>query len=113
VCEPARSGAAARSSPHRTGRAVARRRLRAGQHGWLCDKGRYGYDWVHAESRLHSPMVRTGAGLVPSSWPQALDAAAAVLRGTRQTHGADAIAVLGGARGTNEDAYAWARLARR
>jgi NADH-quinone oxidoreductase subunit G len=81
-------------------------------HGWLCDKGRYGFEYVHDETRVVEPLVRTGNDLVETPWPEALDAAAAILEKTRTLHGAGAIAVLGGARGTNEDAYAWARLAK-
>lgn len=80
--------------------------------GWLCDKGRYGYEWVHSEARVRAPMLRRGTDLVEVSWPEALDAAAAALRRARDEHGAGSIAVLGGARGTNEDAYVWARLAK-
>jgi len=81
-------------------------------HGWLCDKGRYGYEWVHAESRVRAPMVRTDGALRETSWPEALDAAAALLGIVRDNDGAAAIGVLGGAQGTNEDAYVWARLAK-
>jgi len=80
--------------------------------GWLCDKGRYGYEWVHSDDRVLAPMVKRGTELVESSWSEALEAAAAAIRSVRDEHGAGAIAVLGGARGTNEDAYAWARLAK-
>jgi NADH-quinone oxidoreductase subunit G len=81
--------------------------------GWLCDKGRYGYDWVHSDMRVRTPFVRRdGAGPHEASWPDALDAAAAALRDVRDQHGPAAIAVLGGADSTNEDAYAWARLAK-
>src|SRR5262249_3079261 len=80
-------------------------------HGWLCDKGRYGIEWVHAETRTRVPMVRdAGGSLVEASWPDALDAAAAELRRAIDTAGAGSVAMIGGARGTNEDAYAWARL---
>ena len=82
--------------------------------GWLCDKGRYGYEWVHADTRVHAPMLRRtgGAVLDEVSWPEALDAAADTLQRVRTESGAGAIAVLGGATGTNEDAYLWARLAK-
>jgi NADH-quinone oxidoreductase subunit G len=80
--------------------------------GWLCDKGRYGYEWVHSDERVRTPMIRKGDTLAEASWPEALDAAAAAIRRVRDEHGPGAIAVLGGARGTNEDAYAWARLAK-
>jgi NADH-quinone oxidoreductase subunit G len=76
--------------------------------GWLCDRGRFGFEYVHDEARVLAP--RVGGNDV--SWPEALDAAAEVLRKARDLHGPGSIAVLGGARGTNEDAYAWARLAK-
>ena len=81
-------------------------------HGWLCDKGRYGYEWVHSETRVRAPGVRRGTELAVTSWPEALDAAATALRRVRDEHGPSAIGVIGGARGTNEDAYAWARFAK-
>jgi NADH-quinone oxidoreductase subunit G len=80
--------------------------------GWLCDKGRYGYEWVHADDRVRVPMVREQGELVETTWPLALDAAAEGLRKVLDVHGPDAVAVLGGGRGTNEDAYVWARFAK-
>ena len=80
--------------------------------GWLCDKGRYGYEYVHSDARMDTPRVRHHADLVDTSWPEALDAAAAALRNVLASSGPSAIAVLGGANGTNEDAYAWARFAK-
>jgi NADH-quinone oxidoreductase subunit G len=81
-------------------------------HGWLCDKGRYGIEWVHSDQRVRDPRVRRDGELVEVSWPEALDAAAAEIERVRGRHGAGAIAVLGGAHGTNEDAYVWSRLAK-
>ncbi len=81
-------------------------------HGWLCDKGRYGYEYVHSEARIDAPRVRRHAELIETSWPEALDAAAEALRSVIASSGPSAIAVLGGANGTNEDAYAWARFAK-
>ncbi len=81
-------------------------------HGWLCDKGRYGFEYVHSETRVIEPQVREDGALVEKPWPEALDAAASILERTKSMHGPGAIAVLGGARGSNEDAYAWARLAK-
>jgi NADH-quinone oxidoreductase subunit G len=81
-------------------------------HGWLCDKGRYGIEWVHADDRVREPQVRAGDAWKEVSWPEALDAAADALRTAKDKKGANAIAMLGGARGTNEDAYAWAMLAK-
>ncbi len=78
---------------------------------WLCDRGRFGFEAVNSEHRLTEPMIRTEDGLVTTSWNVALSAAAQVLRDAIDTAGPSSVAVLGGARGTNEDAFAWARLA--
>jgi NADH-quinone oxidoreductase subunit G len=80
--------------------------------GWLCDRGRYGFEWVHSEARASVPAARVGGILSETSWPEALDAAAAALRAALDEGGPDAIGILGGARGTNEDAYVWARFAK-
>jgi len=81
-------------------------------HGWLCDKGRFGYEMVDNPGRLRQPLVRKGGALVESTWNEALDAAAQGLARVRDSAGPGAIAVLGGARLPNEDAYAWAKFAK-
>jgi NADH-quinone oxidoreductase subunit G len=79
-------------------------------HGWLCDKGRYGIEWIHSDNRVVEPHRRVNGELQEVSWPEALDAAAGLIRGALDTHGPDSIALIGGARSTNEDGYAFARL---
>jgi NADH-quinone oxidoreductase subunit G len=79
-------------------------------HGWLCDKGRYGIEWVHSERRFVEPLKRIDGEPREVSWPEALDAATALLRDALEQHGPASIAMLGGARSTNEDAYAFAKL---
>jgi NADH-quinone oxidoreductase subunit G len=75
--------------------------------GWLCDKGRFGFEAVNSSARVATPLVRGEA----TSWNAAMSAVTEAIRTTLATKGPSAIALLGGARGTNEDAYAWARLA--
>src|ERR1019366_4241663 len=70
--------------------------------GWLCDKGRYGLEWVHSEARLDAPMIRKAGELLEATWPEALDATTDAIRGTVETYGPEAVAVLGGAHDTNE-----------
>ncbi len=48
--------------------------------GWLCDKGRFGFQMMASEERITEPMVRSGGTLHPVAWPEALDAAAEGLR---------------------------------
>ncbi len=80
-------------------------------HGWMCDKGRFDFEAVNSQQRIADPMVRTEQGLTDTTWSAALGAAAGVIRESLAAGGPDAIGVLGGARGTNEDAFAWAQLA--
>jgi NADH-quinone oxidoreductase subunit G len=79
--------------------------------GWLCDRGRFNFEAVNSPDRLSSPMVRVDDKLQPTTWNAALARAAELISEAKAAGGAGSIAVLGGARGTNEDAYAWARLA--
>ncbi|MFE0462728.1 NADH-quinone oxidoreductase subunit G, partial [Kitasatospora sp. NPDC058965] len=108
VCEHCSSGCSLRTD-HRRGKVL--RRL-AGEdpavnEEWNCDKGRFAFRYAQQRDRLTSPLVRDAATgeLVPTSWPQALRAAAEGLTGARA-------AVLTGGRVTVEDAYAYAKFAR-
>jgi NADH-quinone oxidoreductase subunit G len=79
--------------------------------GWLCDRGRFNFEAVVSDRRIGDPLVRGEGGLVVTTWNAALDVAATLISDTVKSSGAGGIAMLGGARGTNEDAFAWARLA--
>lgn len=85
--------------------------------GWLSDKERFVFEAYDHEDRLASPMLRgdalgnrrpDGSVLVSASWAEALTVAANALEAAP----ADRIAVLGGARLTNESQYAWAKLSK-
>jgi NADH-quinone oxidoreductase subunit G len=80
--------------------------------GWMCDKGRFNFEAVGSPDRLENPLVASGGSLVETSWSVALRAAADLISAAMRDGGASSVAVLGGARGSNEDAYAWARLAK-
>ncbi len=81
---------------------------------WLCDKGRYGFEALNSDERLLEPMLRSDAQSAPqpARWNDALGAAATAIREGLDRSGVDGIAVLGGARLTNEAAFAWAKLAK-
>ena len=80
--------------------------------GWLCDKGRFATGFSPADTRLEVPLVRRGEELVEASWGEALSAAAAGLAAAKRAGGGDSLALIGGSRLPNEDAYVWARVAR-
>ena len=76
--------------------------------GWLSDKERFAFEAINSEARLTAPMVRhsvTG-DLVSTGWAGALNKAVEALRDADPSR----VAVLGGARMTNEAQYAWAKL---
>ena len=78
--------------------------------GWLCDRGRYNFESINSPDRLTTPLVKNGAEHVATSWSVALENAARMIR-LSLAQNANSVAILGGARGTNEDAFAWAMLA--
>ena len=80
-------------------------------HGWLCDKGRFNFESVKSDQRLTEPMVKHNGALVPTSWSSALSTAADLISKSIKEGGAQSVAIIGGARGTNEDAYAWSLFA--
>jgi formate dehydrogenase major subunit len=97
-------------------------------HGRLCVKGRYGFDYVSHRQRLTKPLIRKPG--VPkhadftmdpanplehfheATWEEALDLAAGNLRALRDKHGKQALCGFGSAKGTNEEAYLFQKLVR-
>ncbi|MGH9099697.1 MAG: molybdopterin oxidoreductase family protein, partial [Acidimicrobiales bacterium] len=62
--------------------------------------------------RLVEPLVRKDGELVATGWSEALATAARGILQATEAHGPGAIALIGGARCTNEGAYAWTKLAK-
>ena len=91
-------------------------------HGRLCVKGRYGYDYPHHPQRLTRPLIRkpgsaksvdnTLADFRAASWEEALDFAADGLKRIRTRDGRQALAGFGSAKGSNEEAYLFQKLVR-
>ncbi|MCC5950012.1 MAG: NADH-quinone oxidoreductase subunit NuoG, partial [Nitriliruptoraceae bacterium] len=72
---------------------------------WNCDKGRFGYAHLTAETRVTEPMLRADGGtLQTASWAQALTHAVRAI-GAAQEQGAGRVAVVTGSRLADEDAY--------
>ena len=97
-------------------------------HGRLCVKGRFGFDYVSHPHRLTKPLIRRDDApksaeididpanpfthFREASWDEALDRAAAGLSRIRDQHGAGALAGFGSAKGSNEEAYLFQKLVR-
>jgi NADH-quinone oxidoreductase subunit G len=62
--------------------------------------------------RLVEPLVRKDGELVATGWGEALAAVADGIRRVTEADGPGAVALIGGARSTNEGAYAWTKLAK-
>jgi NADH-quinone oxidoreductase subunit G len=71
--------------------------------GWLCDRGRYGFEMFGAEERVRGPRLRGG---VETSWDEAIAKAAASLK----TGGAQSATIVGDA--SNEEGYLIQRIVR-
>jgi NADH-quinone oxidoreductase subunit G len=84
----------------------------ATNHGWLSDKDRFGFQYIESEDRLTSPLVNRGGELIEITWSEALDIVANRIELIRDEDGGSAFGVIGGAWGTNEDAYALSKFAR-
>ncbi len=81
-------------------------------HGALCSKGRYGFDFVHHADRLKTPLIRHNGHLLPASWDDAMDLVIHKLSSIVAQNGSDAVAGLSSARCTNEENYLFQKLLR-
>jgi NADH-quinone oxidoreductase subunit G len=85
--------------------------------GWLCDRGRYGFEMFAAEQRVDAPRLRGG----PTTWEEAIAKAAAALRagatesdptggGSMSAASSGVAAIVGDA--SNEEGYLVQRIVR-
>jgi formate dehydrogenase major subunit len=95
-------------------------------HGRLCVKGRYGFDYAHHQERLVVPLIRKPEyypkaveGLAnpreafrEATWDEALDMAAQRFMAIKQHFGSQALAGFGSAKCSNEDNYLFQKLIR-
>ena len=94
-------------------------------HGNLCVKGRFGYDFIYNKDRVTTPLIRKKAQAPGArtqaferdqwrevSWDEALDYTAQRLCEIYRRDGADAMAVYCCAKATNEDNYLLQKLFR-
>ena len=97
-------------------------------HGRLCVKGRYGFDYAHHPHRLTVPLIRRAnapkrgdAVMDPdrvldvfreASWDEALALAGGKLAALRDQYGPKSLAGFGSAKGSNEEAYLFQKLVR-
>lgn len=80
--------------------------------GSLCVKGQFGWQYVHDQERLTTPLVRQDGELKPASWETALERVAAELSAVKASHGADSAVYWSSARATCEANYLFQKFAR-
>jgi NADH-quinone oxidoreductase subunit G len=80
--------------------------------GWLCDRGRWGFEFVNSSQRLRTPLIRRNGKLVPATWEEAFFYITARLKDIIARHGAQSIGGIGSTRTTNEEAYLFQKLLR-
>ena len=95
-------------------------------HGRLCVKGRYGFDYSHHQERLTVPLIRKPEytpkavdGIAnpreafrEATWDEALDLAAQRFLAIKRQFGGQALAGFGSAKCSNEDNYLFQKLIR-
>jgi len=80
--------------------------------GSLCVKGRFGLDFVGADDRLTSPLIKKNGKFEEASWDEALGLVIDRFKETRKKAGPGALAGLSSAKCTNEENYVFQKLMR-
>lgn len=82
--------------------------------GWLCVKGRFGFEFINSTDRLTHPLIRRekGGQFEKVTWDEALDYVAKKLTDIKGKNGPDAVAGLCSARCTNEENYLFQKMFR-
>ncbi len=74
---------------------------------WTCDRGKFGHDYISADSRLREPLVKRGGKWHPISWTEAYALVAEKFKAAGSN-----VAGIGGANATNEDNFAFQKFFR-
>jgi formate dehydrogenase alpha subunit len=81
-------------------------------HGGICVKGRFGFEFIDAPTRLKLPLLRKGNQLTEVPWLEAMHTALDRIREILKKHGPGSLAGLITARCTNEELYLFQKLMR-
>lgn len=80
--------------------------------GWLCAKGRFGYEFIASPDRLKTPLIKRNGKFEEVSWDEALSYTAEKLNSIKEKYGPDAIGGLSSARCTTEENYIFQKFIR-
>jgi len=82
--------------------------------GNLCIKGRYGYDFIHSQDRIKTPLIKKDGKFHEATWDEALNLVANKFKQLIADHGAESVGAFSSARCSNEENYLlqkWVRCA--
>jgi formate dehydrogenase (NADP+) alpha subunit len=81
-------------------------------HGNLCIKGRYGYDFIHHDDRIKTPLIKENGTFRAASWDEALQLVATRFKEIIAKHGAEKVGGFSSSRCSNEENYLLAKWVR-
>jgi len=81
-------------------------------HGNLCIKGRYGYDFIHSKERIKTPLIKKNGEFHEATWDEALDHIAKKFKGLIKKYGNESVGAFSSSRCTNEENYLLAKFTR-
>lgn len=77
---------------------------------WLCDRGRFNYEFINSPDRVTAPMLRRGDAFVQVSWDEAFRFIVERLSTIVDESGPDSVVGLASPRLTNEDLFVFKRF---
>ena len=81
--------------------------------GWICDKARFGYDFIESANRITQARESEGGGPGKTlSAREACEKTAESVKKIIEEHGADSVGFIGSPWGTNEELYLYQKLMR-
>jgi NADH-quinone oxidoreductase subunit G len=78
--------------------------------GWICDRGRYTFNYLYSPHRLRQPLIRRDGELKPATFDEAVALVAERLDSAAKSK---RVGIIGGGRLSDEEAYALQKFARR
>ena len=78
----------------------------------LCVKGRFGYDYIHRNDRLTTPLIKKSGKFEKASWDEAYRLISDKFAQIKKESGNDSLAVLSSAKCTNEENYLLMKFSR-
>jgi NADH-quinone oxidoreductase subunit G len=80
--------------------------------GWMCDRGRFNYQFVHSDDRVITPLVKQNGEFAKATWQGAFEAVSAKVQAVKAAKGGKGFGVIGGGKLTNEESYLLQKFAR-